>query len=186
MPSIVQICNKALDKVGHGPITSLTDGTKAANLCNRNWEMIRDEILRAHPWNFAVTRATLAPSSTTPDWGFAYKFPLPSDNLRLLEVLDHSTAEYQVESKHILADDDVLYIRYIAKKTDPNDYDSQFVNMAAQRLAIELCEPLTQSTTKKTMLWDEFKEFTTMALRSDGQENPPQQFEEDDWINARY
>lgn len=186
MPSVVQICNKALDKLGQNPIISLTDGNKAASICNRNWEMIRDEVLRAHPWNFAVTRATLAPSSIAPDWGFANKFPLPSDNLRLLEVLDLSTNEYQVEKRFILADDDVLYIRYIARITDPNEYDAQFVNLAASRLAIELCEPLTQSTTKKKMLWDEYSEFITSATRADGQENPPQQFEEDEWISVRY
>lgn len=186
MPSVVQICNKALDKLGQNPITSLTDGTKAANMCNRNWEMIRDEVLRAHPWNFAMTRATLAPSSTAPDWGFSYAFPMPTDCLRLVEVLDLSTAEYQIEQRNILSDTTVLYIRYIARMTDPNAYDSQFVNVVSTRLAIELCEPLTQNATKKKMLWDEYGEFVTSATRADGQENPPQQLEEDDWISVRY
>jgi hypothetical protein len=186
MPSVVDICNKALDKLGHGPITSLEDGTKAANLCNRNWGMVRDEVLRDHPWNFAVKRTSLAASTETPSWGFTYKFPLPADNLRLLEVRDLSTAEYQVESGHILANDAILYIRHIRKVTDPNEYDHSFINAVAVRLAFELCESLTQSSTKKGELWEEYKQSKIDAKGVDGQENPPQQFEEDEWISVRY
>lgn len=186
MPSVVDICNKALDKLGQGPITSLDDGTKSANLCSRNWEMVRDEVLRDHPWNFAVRRAALAASTEIPAWGFAYKFPLPADNLRLLEVRDLSTAEYQVESGTILANDSVLYVRYIREVSDPNEYDVHFVNTVATRLAFELCEALTQSSTKKGELWEEYKQTKNDAKGVDGQENPPQQFEEDEWINVRY
>lgn len=186
MPSIVDVCNKALDKVGHGAITSLGDGTKTANLCTRAWPLVRDQVLRDHPWNFAVTRAALAASETAPEWGFTAKFPFPSDMLRLLEVRDLSTGEYQVEGRFIHADATVLYIRYIARIEDPNTYDTAFVDTAACRLAIELCEPLTQSTTKKKMLFDEYDDSLIRAKRADGQENPPADFEEDSWIEARY
>lgn len=186
MPSVVDICNKALDKVGHGPIVSLTDGTKAANLCNRNWPLVLDQVLRDHPWNFAVKRTTLAPSSETPSWGFSYAFPLPSDCLRLLEVRDLSTGEYQVEGGRILADTSVLYIRYIRRMEDPNSFDALFSDLVATRLAFELCESLTQSNQKKQSLWSEYEDSVTRARRVDGQENPPVTFEEDDWIKVRY
>ena len=68
MSSIIGICNNALDKLGHGPIISLDDGNKSANLCARNWPLVRDRVLRDHPWNFAVKRATLASASPAPDW----------------------------------------------------------------------------------------------------------------------
>lgn len=186
MPSIVDVCNKALDKVGQGAITSLGDGTKAANLCTRQWPLVRDQLLRDHPWNFAVTRTTLASDEIAPVWGFTARFPLPSDCLRLLEVRDLSTGEYQVEGRFIHADATVLYIRYISRIEDPNVYDTAFVDAVASRLAIELCEPLTQSTTKKKMLADEYDDSLTRAKRADGQENPPAEYEEDSWIEARY
>lgn len=186
MPSVVDICNKALDKLGHGPITSLEDGTKAANLCNRNWSMIRNEVLRDHPWNFAVVRTTLSSLTEIPSWGFAHQFQMPADSLRLLEVRDLSTADYQVEGRRILANDDVLYVRYIAKITDPNEYDVHFVNAVSVRLAFELCEAITQSSTKKNELYQEYQQAKSDAKRADGQENPPQQIEEDEWISVRY
>jgi len=185
MPSVVEVCNKALDKLGHGAITSLNDGTKAANLCLRSWEMVRDEMLRAHPWNFAVKRLALAPSDETPAWGFSYAFPIPSDYLRMIEILDSAQFNHQIESNNILCDETVLYVRYIYKVTDPNQYDSMFVDVVATRLAIELCEPLTQSNTKKNELIKDLDAALTNAKRVDGQENPPVSFAEDDWITAR-
>lgn len=186
MPSIVDICNKALDKLGHSPIASLDDGNKAANLCVRNWPLVRDEVLRDHPWNFAVRRATLASETTAPDWGFSSSFPFPEDCLRVLEVRDLSTDEYQIEGRAILANATVLYVRYIHRITDPNVYDSQFVNAVSTKLAVELCESLTQSSTKKDVLFQEYKDALIGATRSDAQENPPRQYEEDEWIAVRY
>jgi hypothetical protein len=186
MASVVDVCNKGLDKLGHGPITSLADGTKSANLCLRNWETIRDQVLRDHPWNFAVKRAILAPSTTAPLWGFSASFPLPADCLRVVEVRDLSTGEYEVEGKAILANETALYIRYIKQTTDPNEFDALFVDAAAVRLAFELCESITQSNTKKNALWEEYQDSLTRAMRVDGQENPPAPFEEDEWIAVRY
>ncbi len=185
MASVVDICNRALDKLGHGAITSLTDDTKASNLCSRTWDIVRDQVLRDHPWNFAVKRATLAPSATAPDWGFSYQHPFPSTFLRLIEVRDLSTGEYQVEGRFILADSDTLYIRYIAQITDSREYDSLFVDAVATRMALEMCEALTQSNTKKDLLSKEYEDSLLRAKRADGQENPPTLIEEDDWISAR-
>lgn len=186
MPSVVDVCNRALDKLGHGAITSLSDGTTAANLVDRNWPLVRDQVLRDHPWNFAVGRKILAPDSTAPVWGFSYKHPLPADFLRLLEVRDLSANEYQVEGKFIYTDEDTLYIRYIKQVTDPNQYDALFIDVVSSRLAYELAESLTQSNKKRELAWSEYLDGMTRAKRVDGQENPPTVFEEDSWINVRY
>ena len=186
MASVVDVCNRALDKLGHGPITSLEDGTTAANLCNRGWPLTRDQVLRDHPWNFAIKRVITSPLVTTPLWGFSYQHQIPSDMLRLLDICDLSTGEYQREGDVILANDEALRIRYVAKITDPNKYDSLFLDAVAARLAFELCEALTQSNSKKEILWNEYQEALTTAKRVDAQENPPQIFEESDWIKVRY
>jgi hypothetical protein len=191
MPSVVDLCNKALDKLGQGPITSLDDNTKAARLCSRNWPLVRDAVLRAHPWNFAITRDVLAPVELTTteaakQWGFTNKFAWPADMLRLVEVRDLSTGEYQVEGRAILANATALYIRYVQREQDPNKYDSMFIDAAAAYLAFEMCESITQSTSKKEALWQEYKDRLPDAKGIDGQENPPAQFEEDEWIAVRY
>jgi len=186
MASVVDICNRALDKLGYGSITSLDDGTKAANLCSRAWPLTRDQVLRDHPWNFAVKRVITSPVTATPVWGFAYQHPLPADLLRLLDVKDLSTRDYQVEGQFILTNDSALYVRYIQRITDPNQFDALFLEAVTVRLAFEMCETLTQSNQKKDSLWGEYDDALTRAKRVYAQENPPVIFEEDDWISVRY
>ena len=59
MATEVSICANALRRLGDDPITSLTDDTERARLCNAFYEDARDACLRSHPWNFAITRASL-------------------------------------------------------------------------------------------------------------------------------
>lgn len=185
MASVVDICNLALDKLGHSAIISLDDGNKAANICARTWPLVRDKELRDHPWNFSITRATLAPSIDAPDWGFTYKHPFPTDLIRLIEIRDLDKDDYRTEKKHILADDDVLYIRYIAQITDPSQYDALFVDAVAARMAFEMCESFNQSNPKKQAYWDEYEETLSRAKRADAFEDPPTGFVEDDWVTSR-
>lgn len=186
MPSVIDLCNNALDKLGQSPIVSLIDGSKAANLCNRNWPLIRDRVLRRHPWNFATERAELASEVGFSTWDYAYRYPMPADCLRVLQVDGLSTDEYVVEKRAILSNESPIRIRYIARVEDPNQYDTLVQDAMALALAVELCEPMTQSTTKKEMLLGELNEALIEAKRIDGQENPPARYEEDDWISARY
>lgn len=186
MTSVVDVVNKGLDKLGYGAITSLSDGTKAANLADRAWPLVRDEVLRMHPWNFAIKRTTTAPDSTAPSWGFLYQHSMPSDLIRIIELLDLSAAEYQIEGRKILCDVDTLYLRYVSRIEDPNKFDPMFIDTVACKLAYEMCEELTQSNTKKDLLYREFDESIRKARVVDSMENPPGQFEEDSWIEVRY
>ena len=79
MATEVSICSNALRRLGDDPITSLTDDTERARLCNAFYADARDACLRSHPWNFAITRASLAQLSATPVYGFDYQFALPTD-----------------------------------------------------------------------------------------------------------
>ena len=90
MPSVVDICNEAMDLLGAATITSLTENSKEARLCNRRFETVRDHVLRAHPWNCAITRKELAKDSDAPAFGFNHQFTLPTDPF-CLRVLSFGT-----------------------------------------------------------------------------------------------
>lgn len=186
MPSIIDYCNNAMDKLGQRPIMSLDDGNTNANLCKRNWPLVRDRVLRDFPWNFAIKRAQLAPALPAPLFGFSSRFQLPSDLLRVVEVVDMSTGDYQIEDGAILADALLLRVRYVYRVEDPNRYDSLFGDVVSIRLAYELCEKVTQSRGKKEDLWREYEDTLRRAKNTDAMENPPIQFEEDPWVVVRY
>jgi len=62
----VDICNIALVDLGQPTITALTDDSEIARACNIVYEPVRDELMKKHPWNFAMVRAELV-GATTPD-----------------------------------------------------------------------------------------------------------------------
>ena len=61
----VDICNRAIQKVGAASITALSDTSTQAIACNRVYETARDDELRRNNWNFAIKRARLSPQTTT-------------------------------------------------------------------------------------------------------------------------
>lgn len=189
MASVVDICNRSLQLLGAKRITSLTQDTPNARSCNTAYETLRDAELRAHPWNFATTRATLAADATPPDWGRANAFQLPSNFLRLLPVYPEDNTndqDWQIEGKKILTNDsDPLYIRYIYRVTDPNEMDVLFREMLSTRMAIELCEELTQSNTKKQGLEGHYKLKLQEARRTNAMENVAQEAPTDSWETVR-
>ena len=57
MASVVEICNIALTRIGQNePIVSLTEQSKAAELCSLHYATCRDEVLRDFDWPFAEAR----------------------------------------------------------------------------------------------------------------------------------
>ena len=79
MPSVVDICNNALIDLGASAISSLTEDSKAARLCNQRFDSIRDTVFRFHPWNCLVKRASLAADTDTPAFEYSYQYTLPTD-----------------------------------------------------------------------------------------------------------
>ncbi len=57
--SQVSICNAALRQLGVAKITALSDSVEQARILTDIYDAILDEVLAAHPWNFAIKRATL-------------------------------------------------------------------------------------------------------------------------------
>lgn len=189
MASEVEICNRALQKVGAKRITSLTENSVNARACNVAYSVLRDAELRAHPWNFAIARAELAADATDPDWGRAKSYTLPADFLRLIDDYpeDNSlTKDWQIEGNKILTDDSApIYIRYISRVTDPNLMDVLFREALSAKIAMEICEELTQSNTKLASLSEDYKMKIREARKTNAIENVAAEPPEDEWIYKR-
>lgn len=198
MPSDVEICNRALTKIGDERILALTDDSKAARLMNSMFTATRDAELRRNRWNFAMKRASLAALATSPEWGYTYQYPLPSDFLHLVQVGEiycrsytRSKGVWQVETGPdgqlcILTDLSApLRIRYVYRATNAGHFDPLFVEALACKLAMEGVETLTQSGSKKQMLADEYIAALKEAQRSDAIENPPEDLPRGSWLDSR-
>ena len=66
----VDICNTALILNGAQTINSLSDDSKGAKLCNKEYDKVRQAVLTEHPWNFAMSRKELAQTVNVPVFKF--------------------------------------------------------------------------------------------------------------------
>ena len=176
MATEVSICSNALRKLGDDPITSLTEDTERARLCNAFYESSRDSLLRSHPWNFAITRATLAQLSTTPAYGFAYQYALPTDPycLRVLEM-EYQDYIFKIENlatvgRVLLSDESTAKILYVGRITDTALFDSLFVDTLTAHLALKLAYPITNSVTLQAQMQKLYQVKLSEARSVDGQE----------------
>lgn len=193
MTSKVLIANRALTKLGEARIISLTDSSKAAATMDSMFDTVRDDELRAHVWHFAKARAKLAALSTPPLFGFAYAYQLPSDCLRLIQIGDmlvyprmDTRGLFSIEGRQILTNiGPSLALRYIRRIEDPNLFDASFIESFACRLAVEGCETLTQSATKRQLAAAEYEAAIRRAIRANAIERPSQVIADDTWLESR-
>ena len=206
--SETEICNLALTRLGHQQITDIsTDITKGGDLCRLHYGRTRDALLRMHPWNFAIKRASLASYSTAPSFEYLYAFLLPVDCLKVIRTsweatgyssLDSAvnvfwsemTVPYRIEAhegkKALLCNEATASIEYIAKITDTSLFDANFTDVLAQRLAAELAMPLTDNQSFTKTAWDMYSMKLNDARTQDAQEGSARDIIDDSyWLTAR-
>lgn len=192
MPSQVAIANRALSRLGSERILTLDQASTAARAIKDAWVMVRDEVLRAHSWNCVTKRASISELSTTPSFGYQHHYQLPTDCMRVLEVLSGdgetpTSYPWVVESRLLLTDESApLRIRYVRREEDTTKYDPLLASCIAARLALELAEELTQSNAKiqTAQVW--YQSLLLSARKADGEEQSVMPFVEDEWVTSRF
>lgn len=165
--SEVDIASAALRLIGDQPITDMNDNSDRGRLCNTLYKTTRDSVLRSHPWNFAVTRATLADATVSsvvngvtitsfPAFEFQHAYALPNDPycLRVLytnfDILNNFSWHWKVEGRFLVTDwvpstGNQVAVKYIYRNEDVTHYDPLFTNVLIVRFAATLAVPLKGS-----------------------------------------
>ena len=157
MASIVGICNGALNQLGATTILSLTEDSKNARLCNSRFTQVRDALFRTHPWNCLQKRIQIAADSTAPAWGFKFAYTLPADCLRLLKILDYDS-NYKVEGRKVLSNTETMKILYVARVTDPNEYDELLRETLSASLSADIAFAVTSNNTTSQNMYQLYQE----------------------------
>lgn len=181
--SKITICTNALIQLGSQPISSFDDGSDNALLCSNLWEQTRDGVLRAHPWNCAIKRVSLAPSAVVPVYGFSFAFDFPPEMLRLLEV--DTLGNYKVEGRQILADENPILIKYVFRNEDVPSYDALLVEALTAAMKAALAYPITKSTTKESETLALYLVRLRLARSVDAQEDTPDAIGDSQLLSAR-
>ncbi len=172
MATAVSICSNALVMLGDKPINSLSEDSDRARTAANLWPDVRDFVLRSHPWNCAIKRATLSPQVTPPAFDFSYSFLLPSDWLRTLQVgLRGERPEYQMEGRTILMQENVCRLRYVFRNDNPATWDALLVHAVTLCMKAALAYPITQGASVEQLAQAVRAPILKQARAVDGQED---------------
>jgi len=189
MPALsdVTVANSALSLIGDQRIVSLTDDSEAAKAINANYDLIRDEVTAAHPWNCAIYRAEVASTSAAPTYGYTNTFNLPTDPwcLRVLEIQNFDHDEWVVEGRTFLVDASSVNIRYIKRITDAMEMSPGLVQAISARLAHAVCFRLTGDEDLRGRIWQYYAQVRKDARSTDGLEGAPPLIESSTFATAR-
>lgn len=182
--SEIQIVNSALNKLGAELISSFNDQTKQARIAKTQYPILRDEVLRSHPWNFAIKKAELAVLNETPVFEYTVASQIPGDSLRILNV-NIANYEFAIEGRKLYSNFSPVQIRYIYRNETVAEYDANFVEALAYRIAADMAYPLVQSRQLSQDMMSAYEMFVSRARSFDSQEGSPESLEADTWIRSR-
>lgn len=196
--SETNICNLALQQMGRSTrIASLAETTtEAGPICALQYPISRDAVLRAFPWNFAATRATLTAHAEAPDFEFDNYYKLPSDYLWLRKIIDAYDEPYKVERFSSSSSGVIkviatnlgspIYIIYTARVTEPTEFESLFIQTLAAHIAANIAIPLTETRAKANDLWQAYRAKLQEARSVDSQEDSADPFPQGSWVDGRF
>jgi hypothetical protein len=189
MADVTGICNSALAKVGAARIAALDEGSKNANLCAELYEKCRDDLLRAHSWNFAMARVKLARTADAPAFGFDHAYALPADWIRCVSAQGSARGgelpAYRIEGGRLLSDAAEVYLRYVRRVEDANLMPADFREALACLLGRELATPIAQSNSLEEKLEARFRTRLRRARTTDGLEDRAEPMPLGAWAAAR-
>lgn len=144
------IANMAIDILDDMSIDNIdTDTSTIGRFMRRNFAHVRNQMLQAYPWVFARARASLPRDGADPDFGWDYRYALPTDYLATVSLtadgeLNAWPIKHEREGDYILTDQTApLYLRYTKVITNPMKFPPLFAWALAARLALFAAQRIT-------------------------------------------
>lgn len=185
--SKVEIANIALDYIGERSISSVDSPSNDVEaLISRNYDTVREDLLRQHTWNFAKRTVELS-YVRAGEADYDSVFALPADFIRFESVDPEAesptdfTTRYDIRGRELYVDagtdDDgnpnTVVIRYIANVVDLSLWAPDVKIAFAISLAEKICFALTKSNTRQQFLAQLETEQIRKCKQVDGTERPP-------------
>ena len=199
----LSICSDALIMLGASPLSSFSEGTDSAQVCDRLYDDIYETVLAMYPWNFSYRKEQLARTTSTPVTEWKYEYQLPSSSIgsgvRALFTTTSTGARPVNEGWEILEDKLLTNLEtvYVDFQFRPSEavLPTYFIQLLKYWMAWHIAEPVTDQITKgdyyKTLAVGAPSEnnrggaFRQAAIIN-GQNQPNQVIEDFDLISVRF
>lgn len=172
MTSSVEICNRALAKIGVTSITSLDQGTRISDWCKVLYNPTRLKICMLGAWSSVTRRAALNALSTSPAYEYTYQYQLPTSPkcLAVLYINEDVAGftPFTVEGDKILSDASTMKIQYVADIEDVSMYSPLLQEAIVTALAGELAAAIKSDFKAAESLKRESIEIAQHGLAVEG------------------
>lgn len=186
MSTETDVANFALGHLGEGILPDLLGTDKATNTVNLWMDHARLRVLRMAAWTKAIKRDTLTVDGTAPEYGFGFRFALPADFVRMVNIGNSYGPEWTIEGEYILSYiEDDLEIRYVYDLTDFTVMYEDMIAAIALSLAYDMAPSLTQSIKRREEMWTAMLSAIAAAKNIDTTSTTPQGFQPGSWIVSR-
>ena len=173
--SDTRIANEALIALGAKPVTDLYDSTDPnARVMAELFDLVRDELLMFHDWQFATKVVRLAEDPDDENLTrYEHSYHLPADLLRMVTIVDgavYADMQYQhflMRGNRLYCDLSPCAIRYVARVEDVTEFPRWFDRALAMNLAARAAVRIAENPQKAGMLKQEFGAAAAEALRMD-------------------
>lgn len=165
----LDVCNTALIRIGEYPLDTLTEDVdakarKAQDACNSTYENAIDEVLTDFDWSCARARKTITADATAPDFGWDYRYALPSSPYCLKVVQIEDKPSYRIEGRYILTDQETsINLTYTKRITDETELDPILRQAIALKIALKVARFIAPSETLRGAIADEYRETVLRA-----------------------
>lgn len=185
--SEVSVCNVALVELGQDPISSLSQDTKNARLCNAVFAICRNEVLEGHAWAFATKTAELASIDGNEDvmGEYTYLYQRPADFLKILRGEDWKQ-EFEIRDAYLMANDEPLRIKYIFENTNTGTWSASFAQCLSKRIKASIAYAVTRSNTVAAEAKAEYVSALREARYNDAHKRSPENPVLDSFIDQRF
>ena len=151
----LSICSDALILLGASPISSFTEGTDAAQACDRLYPDLRNSILSSYHWSWSLTKSQISRLSTNPtnEWQYAYQLPgnMLSGVLAVFETAGTTERSrrygWEIYGEQLYTNMQTVYIDYQQSVSEAK-MPVYFIRLLRMALAAELAIVITDQATK--------------------------------------
>ena len=124
MAAKFKIKNLAFRRLGQNPILTADEDSENNRKADDIYDLLRQSMLRAHPWSFAKVEAELTALTGalgTPVLSdFIYIYKLPADFLRLNKTSVEPTYPHKIKGRYLYSNADAVSIEYGYDCKDPD------------------------------------------------------------------
>lgn len=185
--SDIALASRALIRIGAAPISSFDDGTAESEIAGALFGPVRDSLLSAYSWSFAMGQVALNQLETPPVADYANAFQLPADFLRALSAGTGGKGRglnFRIARNALHTDASDVLLTYIFRPEE-EEFPPYFDSAIIARLAAEFSIPITENTSRAETMYRLAEIEFGRARQVDAQQDTPSRIEDFSLINAR-